>query len=62
LKGIEKYGLSPESSLMIGDRETDMQAARAACIGTKLLICPEKPEHTAADFWITGLHQVMDYL
>jgi histidinol phosphatase-like enzyme len=47
---------------MIGDRETDMQAAHAASIGTKFLLCPEKPEHTAADFWITGLHQVMGYL
>ena len=62
MKGIEKYGLSPAVSLMIGDRETDMQAARAACIGTKLLLCPEKPQQTDADFWITGLHQVMDYL
>lgn len=62
LKGIEKYRLSPSSCLMIGDRETDMQAAHAAGIGKKLLLCDTKPEHTVADFWITGLHQVVDHL
>ena len=62
LKGIEKYALSPAASVMIGDRETDMQAAHAAGIGTKLLLCPERPEHTAADVWITGLHQGLLFL
>jgi len=62
LRGIEKYALSPAACVMIGDRETDMQAAHAAGIGTKLLLCPERPQQTAADVWITGLHQGMDYL
>lgn len=62
LRAAQKYDLSPALSLMIGDRETDMQAAQAAGVGKKILLCSQKPEKTVADFWVTGLGQVVPLL
>ncbi len=38
LKAIEEFNIDPEKSLMLGDNETDMQAAEAARIGKKFLV------------------------
>jgi D-glycero-D-manno-heptose 1,7-bisphosphate phosphatase len=38
LKALEKYHIDPEQSVLIGDKETDLQAGRNAGIGTNLYI------------------------
>lgn len=38
LQAIKDFDLDPSRSIMIGDRETDMQAAEAAEIGRKILL------------------------
>jgi D-glycero-D-manno-heptose 1,7-bisphosphate phosphatase len=38
LKAIKEFNIDPEKSLMLGDNETDMQAAEAARIGKKFLV------------------------
>jgi D-glycero-D-manno-heptose 1,7-bisphosphate phosphatase len=38
LQAIQEFDLDPGKSMMIGDRETDMQAAEAAGIGRKILL------------------------
>jgi len=38
LKAIEDFDLAPSECVMIGDNETDMQAAKASGIGRKILL------------------------
>ncbi|WP_134057803.1 D-glycero-beta-D-manno-heptose 1,7-bisphosphate 7-phosphatase [Rheinheimera aquimaris] len=38
LQAIEKYGIDAKQSLMLGDKKADMQAAKAAGIGRKVLV------------------------
>ncbi len=38
LKAIAEFNIDPKKSLMLGDNETDMQAADAAGVGSKLLV------------------------
>lgn len=38
LKAIKEFNIDPEKSLMLGDNETDIQAAEAAKIGKKFLV------------------------
>ncbi|MDG2018637.1 MAG: D-glycero-beta-D-manno-heptose 1,7-bisphosphate 7-phosphatase [Porticoccaceae bacterium] len=56
LKAIQDFALSPSESVMIGDNETDMQAAKAAGIGRKVLLDAEhlttdKPKSSADESW-----------
>lgn len=37
-KGIEAFSLNPARCIMVGDKHSDMQAAQAANIGTKVLV------------------------
>lgn len=46
LKAIREHDIDPAESLMIGDRETDMQAAEAAGIRRRLLLSPEPMRKT----------------
>ena len=38
LQAIEKYQIDPGQSLMLGDKKADMQAAKAAGVGRKVLV------------------------
>jgi D-glycero-D-manno-heptose 1,7-bisphosphate phosphatase len=38
LQAIEKYQIDPNQSLMLGDKKADMQAAKAAGVGRKVLV------------------------
>jgi D-glycero-D-manno-heptose 1,7-bisphosphate phosphatase len=38
LKAIEEFNIDPANSIMIGDKETDIEAAEAAKIGRKFLV------------------------
>lgn len=45
LKALEKYNIDPEKSVLIGDKESDIQAGRNAGIGTNLYINDVIQEH-----------------
>ncbi|MDK2596539.1 D-glycero-beta-D-manno-heptose 1,7-bisphosphate 7-phosphatase [Pseudoalteromonas obscura] len=39
LQAIEEHNIDPEQSIMVGDKVSDMQAAEAAGVTTKILVC-----------------------
>ena len=41
IKAIEEYGLDPAQSIMVGDKASDLQAAQAAGVPTRILIPTE---------------------
>lgn len=49
LEAERRLKLDLPRSILIGDRETDIAAARAAGVGTAVLIAPAKPAATQAD-------------
>lgn len=56
LQAIKDFDLDAKQSIMIGDRETDMQAAQAAGVGRKILLHEDQfntDQHTscADEFW-----------
>jgi len=59
---VRRYRLDPRRSIMIGDKRTDIQAARRAGIANVIRMAPEArypARHQAgADHLVTGLHQV----
>lgn len=62
LRAAKDHGLDLARSLMIGDQETDMQAAKKAGVGTKILF-PRKPgQATEADVVIHHLREALPYL
>lgn len=59
VKAIAEFDVDPEQSIMIGDKETDMQAAKAANIATKYLFDKEGIMSTkASDFVVDGLKKI----
>ena len=48
LKAIEKFDIVPDDSIMLGDRDSDMEAGRRAGIG-RLVLMPGKYEYTPSD-------------
>jgi D-glycero-D-manno-heptose 1,7-bisphosphate phosphatase len=48
LDACRAHGLDPAASVMLGDRATDMQAALAAGVGTRLLLPADAAETEAA--------------
>ncbi len=61
LRAAKDLGIDLKNSLLIGDRETDIQAAKNAAIGTSILLNPEG-NPTAADVSIGRLAEVQGLL
>ncbi|KUM53372.1 D-glycero-beta-D-manno-heptose 1,7-bisphosphate 7-phosphatase [Rheinheimera sp. EpRS3] len=56
LQAINKYQLDPSQSLMLGDKKADMQAAKAAGVGRKVLVLSgqsltEEDKASADEIW-----------
>src|SRR5215469_13745341 len=49
LRAQKELDLNLSSSVLIGDQASDMQAARAARIGTRIALCPEATEMAALE-------------
>ncbi len=49
LKALQKYSVDATSSVLIGDKESDIQAARAAGIGTTVLYAPAGSINVSSD-------------
>ena len=63
LQAAEEMGVDLAASIMIGDRETDMQAAKNAGVGRKFLFNPQDLSvNTIADKVITKLQEAEQYL
>lgn len=62
LKAIEEFNIDPISSVMIGDNLSDMQAAKAAKIATRLLFTPQTDVTDDATAHIQHLQQASNYL
>ena len=61
LRAAAEHGVDLARSLLIGDGETDIEAAKKAGIGTSILFHAH-PETTAADAIITHLNEAAKYL
>ena len=59
----EKYGLDLKTSYMVGDRDTDIQAGRAACTKTVFVgatdRAPKEADYVAPDLW-TAAQWILD--
>jgi len=63
LKAREALGLDLAASALVGDRETDIEAAISAGVGQKLLIdSPEAPVDTKADAIVASLPDAVAWL
>lgn len=64
LSAIKHYKIDPQSSIMIGDKLSDMQAAETAKIGTKLWLCDNSNDiaQSPADIQASDLRQALALL
>jgi D-glycero-D-manno-heptose 1,7-bisphosphate phosphatase len=64
LKAQAELGIDLAASALVGDRETDIRAAMAAGVGSKLLIPhhEEDPAVTEADAVVGSLGEAVDWL
>lgn len=58
---MKEYGMKPEESVMVGDRECDLGSGRNAGIHTLHLMCPAVPEQLDCD-WRIGSYAEMEPL
>jgi len=57
---MEKYGMSPDSAVMIGDRNCDLGSGRNAGIRCAHLICPAVPETLECDWKLENLREMLE--
>ncbi len=63
LKARDALGLDLAASALVGDRETDIEAAISAGVGRRLLVdSPEAPQHTKADAVVASLAEAVGWL
>ena len=63
IKAQKSIGINLAQSAMVGDRESDIEAAISAGIGKKLLIdSSNKNLHTKADITVSSLVEAVDWL
>lgn len=65
LQAKDEYSIDLTRSVLIGNNESDILAARSANVGRALLFCPDREQEaffTAADHIITHLSQSEKYL
>ena len=59
---MEKYGMEPEQTLMVGDRDCDLGSARNAGIKTAHLVCAAVPENLNCDWRLVDFKQMLEML
>lgn len=59
---LEQYGLNPEETVMVGDREIDLGSGRNAGVGTMHVVCTAVPEDLACDWRIENFEQALAML
>ena len=58
----EKYGMSANNAVMVGDRDCDLGSARNAGIGTVHYVCAVVPETLQADYRIESYAEMLKLL
>ena len=56
---MEKYGMTGEDAVMVGDRDCDLESARRAGIGTVHKVCPIAPEQLACDWKFEDFREML---
>ena len=59
---MEKYGMSAETTAMVGDRECDLASGRNAGIKAVHFVCAEVPEDLACDWRINRFSEMLEFL
>ena len=59
---MEKYGMAPERTLMVGDRDCDLGSARNAGIGTVHYVCATVPETLSCNWKIESYAEMLKIL
>lgn len=59
---MERHGGTPETTVMVGDRECDLGSGRSAGCQTLHLLTPAAPEYPACDWRIENYGQMLDML
>ena len=54
----QEHGLSLEESVLIGDKETDIEAGARAGVATTILVCAESERETKADCMVTSIREL----
>ncbi len=62
LKARDEFGIDLGGSLLIGDKETDIEAGINAGVGTNILLTAEKAPLTQASFTVTDIRGLPDIL
>lgn len=56
---MNKYGMTPEDAVMVGDRDCDLGSARNARIGTVHYVCNLFPEELSCDFRFENYQEML---
>ena len=59
---MNRYGMTPENAVMIGDRDCDLASGRNAGVGSVHLICPIWPETLNCDWRLDDFAQMLEIL
>ena len=59
---MDKYGGTPDTTVMIGDRECDLGSGRNAGCHTLHLLTPAAPEYPPCDWRIENYGQMLEML
>ena len=59
---MEKHGMSPADTVMVGDRECDLGSGRNAGIGVVHYVCAEVPEDLVCDWRINSFQEMLELL
>lgn len=59
---MEKYGMEPENTVMVGDRDCDLSSGRNAGIGTVHYVCAIVPETLNCDWRVESFSQMLEML
>lgn len=59
---MARYGMTPEETVMVGDRECDLGSGRSAGIKTAHLVCPMAPEDLVCDWKFETFAQMLEQL
>lgn len=59
---MDRYGMSREDAVMIGDRDCDLASGRNAGVGSVHLICPIWPENLQCDWRLDDFAHMLEIL
>ena len=59
---MDKYGMTPEDAVMVGDRDCDLGSARNAGIKTAHYVCSLAPETLCCDFRFENYQKMLAHL